>query len=83
MKIRLAQDSEGRGGDVRDVIFSREKPHWEIGFSAKNNNDSQKHSRLGNSNDFAKKWLGIESSEEYWEAIAPIFEYVKDFVNDK
>lgn len=46
--IRLAKDSEGQKGDVRDIIFSRPAIKWEIGFSAKNNNDAVKHSRLSN-----------------------------------
>ena len=77
LKIRLAKDAEGQAGDVRDVIFCRKKPHWEIGFSAKNNNDSQKHSRLSNANDFGEKWFGVKCSDEYWNALKPIFNFVK------
>lgn len=79
LKIRLAKDSEGQAGDVRDVIFSREKSKWEIGFSAKNNNDSQKHSRLSGSNDFAKKWFSINCSQNYFEELKPIFDFVKQY----
>ena len=42
--IRLASDQEGSEGDVRDVIFHRPKVGWQVGFSAKNNNDAVKHS---------------------------------------
>ena len=79
LQIRLAKDSEGQAGDVRDVIFSRAKSKWEIGFSAKNNNDSQKHSRLSVTNDFGEKWFGVKCSENYWEEIKPIFEFVKQY----
>lgn len=79
LKIRLAKDAEGQAGDVRDVIFSRQKPRWEIGFSAKNNNDSQKHSRLSSTNDFGDKWFGVNCSKEYWKSLTPIFEFVKTY----
>ena len=37
LSIRLASDSEGIVGDVRDVLFSRPNSScWEIGISAKN-----------------------------------------------
>ncbi|MBO7598954.1 MAG: HaeIII family restriction endonuclease [Bacteroidales bacterium] len=42
--IYISSDDSGEQGDVRDFVFEREKPHWEIGFSAKNNNDAVKHS---------------------------------------
>lgn len=71
--IRLAGDSEGGAGDVRDVIFSRTQVGWETGFSAKNNNDAVKHSRLSLSIDFGEKWLGYKVSENYWSQIRPIF----------
>lgn len=82
LTIRLAKDAEGQAGDVRDVIFSRQKPHWEIGFSAKNNNDSQKHSRLSGTNDFGEKWFGVNCSDEYWSAMKPIFEFVKKYKDE-
>ena len=77
LHIMLNSDSEGEDGDVRDVVMSRTKPSWEIGFSAKNNNDAVKHSRLSNVLDFGKKWVGVECSDTYWKEINPIFEYLK------
>ena len=77
LHIMLNSDSEGEDGDVRDVIMSRTKPSWEIGFSAKNNNDAVKHSRLSNVLDFGKKWVGVECSDTYWKEINPIFAYLK------
>lgn len=72
--IRLASDQEGSEGDVRDVIFHRPKVGWQVGFSAKNNNDAVKHSRLSMSIDFGEKWLGYKVSDNYWNKIRPIFE---------
>lgn len=82
LNIRIAKDKEGQDGDVRDIIFSREKQHWEIGFSAKNNNYSQKHSRLSSTNDFGASWFDIECSKEYWNEIKPIFEFVKKYKDE-
>ncbi len=79
LSIRLAKDSEGRAGDVRDVIFSREMSKWEIGFSAKNNNDSQKHSRLSSTNNFGSSWFGVDCSNDYFEEIKAIFDFVKSY----
>ena len=79
LSIRLASDVEGQAGDVRDIIFTRKHSRWEMGFSAKNNNDSQKHSRISGSNDFGTKWFGIKCSKEYMDEIKPIFEFVKEY----
>ena len=78
LTIRLAEDGEGEGGDVRDVIFSRSVSRWEVGFSAKNNNDAVKHSRLSNQIDFGDKWVGHEVSSQYWDEINPIFETLSE-----
>lgn len=84
LKIRLASDAEGRSGDVRDVIFSRPSSEWEIGFSAKNNNEDAKHSRLGPHNsdpnkDWGMNWFGMVSTEEFWEDFNPILERVMEY----
>lgn len=76
--ISLQNDSEGAAGDVRDVVFRRIKPTWEIGFSAKNNNDAVKHSRLSHVLDFGKEWLGHPCSQRYWDDIRPIFSFLKE-----
>lgn len=76
--IELQNDAEGISGDVRDVVFRRIKPSWEIGFSAKNNNDAVKHSRLSHVLDFGKEWIGTPCSAQYWEDIRPIFSYLKE-----
>lgn len=74
--IMLNDDLAGRTGDVRDIILRRTSPSWEIGFSAKNNHEAVKHSRLSNTNDFGDSWIGIPCSETYWNEITPIFDYV-------
>lgn len=75
LKVRLSADGDGETGDVRDVVFNRDYPVWEIGFSAKNNNDAVKHSRLSSVLDFGNSWVGVPCSQAYWDEIQPIFEY--------
>ena len=76
LKIYLNSDGKGEEGDVRDVVFERTTPQWAIGFSAKNNNDAVKHSRLSSRLDFGREWLGVPCSQTYWNAIKPIFDYL-------
>lgn len=76
LTIRIATDSEGIGGDVRDIIFQRKAANWEIGFSTKNNNDAVKHSRLSNILDFGQKWLDVPVSRTYWDEISPVFNLI-------
>ena len=83
LRISLNDDSAGESGDVRDVIFQRGKPIWEIGFSAKNNNDAVKHSRLGWNLDFGKVWLGIPCSDNYWNEIKGVFDFLEDCIEKK
>lgn len=77
LHICLLEDNKGEDGDVRDVVFTRHNPSWEIGFSAKNNNDAVKHSRLSHVLDFGKEWLGIPCSQDYWKEIAPVFDWIQ------
>lgn len=76
LSIRLAADSEGFFGDVRDVIFSRPYiiPSWEIGISAKNNHDAVKHSRLSPFIDFGLEWMECPCSTAYFSEIKPVFD---------
>lgn len=76
LMISLQNDAEGAVGDVRDVVFSRTSPSWEIGLSAKNNNDAVKHSRLSHVLDFGREWLGCPCSLQYWKDIRPIFTFL-------
>lgn len=73
ISLRIASDSEGQKGDVRDVIIAREAINWEIGISAKSNHWAVKHPRLSKTIDFGKEWLDIPCSEEYFEDIEPLF----------
>lgn len=81
LKIALNGDAAGEVGDVRDVIFSHDNPCWEIGFSAKNNNDAVKHSRLGKDLDFGNVWLGYPCSSAYWDEVKPIFALIEDHIS--
>jgi len=82
LSIMLQNDSEGANGDVRDVVFKRVNPTWEIGFSAKNNNDAVKHSRLSHVLDFGKEWVSCPCSDTYWEEITKIFDYLAGKKNE-
>ncbi len=80
--VCLNGDNDGEDGDVRDVVFSRKSSRWEIGFSAKNNNDAVKHSRLSSVLDFGNSWVGVPCSENYWNEISPIFNYLDEAKNN-
>ena len=73
LQIKINPDAKGETGDVRDIVFKRTMPLWEVGFSAKNNNDAVKHSRIAKSLDFGQSWVGVPCSDSYWEEIQPIF----------
>lgn len=74
IELKIASDQMGQSGDVRDVILIRSLQKWEIGISAKNNHRAVKHSRLSQTIDFGKRWLGIPCSKEYFEEIKPVFD---------
>lgn len=76
--LKIQQDSKGEEGDVRDILIIRRNIEWEIGLSLKHNHFAVKHSRLGRSLDFGEKWFGISCSQEYWDEIRPIFDYLAD-----
>ena len=84
LRIRLASDHEGVSGDVRDVIFSRKYGNsvWEVGISAKNNHDAVKHSRLSQTIDFGKEWMGCPCSDNYFSEIKPVFDFLKELKNN-
>ena len=70
--VRLQPDAAGIAGDVRDVIIST--PNEEIGLSAKNNHQAIKHSRLSSTIDFGLRWADHPVSNQYWNAVTPIFD---------
>ncbi len=77
LELYIQPDSQGKEGDVRDIIIKREDIRWEVGLSLKHNHMAVKHSRLSSQLDFGKMWYGVECSKKYWDDIAPIFAYLK------
>ncbi|MCL1936039.1 MAG: HaeIII family restriction endonuclease [Defluviitaleaceae bacterium] len=78
LELKIQQDTEGKTGDVRDILIIRGNISWEIGISIKNNHFAVKHSRLSNKLDFGEKWFGIKCSCNYWNDIEPIFSYLTE-----
>ena len=76
LTLKIQTDSEGKEGDVRDIVISRKGVQWEIGLSLKHNHFAVKHSRLAKGLDFGEKWFGIPCSDLYWKEIKPLFEYL-------
>ncbi|CAH9018797.1 hypothetical protein NURINAE_01139 [Candidatus Nitrosacidococcus sp. I8] len=77
LQLEILTDYQGESGDVRDILIIRSVQKWEIGISAKNNHRAVKHSRLSSDIDFGEKWLGIKASKAYFDAVSPIFQYLK------
>lgn len=77
LELKIQADEKGKEGDVRDVLIIRRNIEWEIGLSVKHNHFAVKHSRLSKSLDFGEKWYGIKCSEEYWNDVKPIFNYLE------
>ena len=74
--LKIQTDNEGKEGDVRDIVIARKDVKWQIGLSLKHNHFAVKHSRLAKDLDFGNKWFGITCSENYWNDIKPIFDYL-------
>lgn len=72
--LEFQQDGASIEGDVRDIVVKRDNINWEIGLSIKHNHEAVKHSRLSHKLDFGDKWFGDPCSQEYWNAIEPIFD---------
>ena len=84
LQLAIVSDSEGQIGDVRDVLAIRLLQKWEIGISAKNNHRAVKHSRLSQKIDFGKKWIDIPCSNNYFNEIKPIFDFLTNLrANDE
>ncbi len=77
MTITIQSDQKGVQGDVRDIVLLN-STNWQIGFSAKNNNNAVKHSRLSDKIDFGEKWFGIKCSENYMNEVKSIFGKLRD-----
>lgn len=78
LQLKIQTDNEGKVGDVRDILISRQDVQWEIGLSIKHNHFAVKHSRLAKSLDFGEKWFGVPCSEQYWQDVKPIFDYLAE-----
>lgn len=76
IELFIQPDSQGKIGDVRDIVILRKDIRWEIGLSIKHNHFAVKHSRLAKHLDFGEKWFDIPCSERYWNEIKPIFDYL-------
>ncbi len=76
LELLIQPDSEGKSGDVRDILIVRNSITWEIGLSLKHNHFAVKHSRLSSQLDFGKTWYSIPCSENYWNAVNPVFKYL-------
>ena len=76
LELLVQQDSQGEKGDVRDILIVRRNIKWEIGLSLKHNHFAVKHSRLSKTIDFGEKWFGIKCSQQYWDEVNPLFDYL-------
>lgn len=76
LELRIQTDTEGQKGDVRDILIIRRNIQWEIGLSLKHNHTAVKHSRLSEHLDFGKEWYGIPCSQNYWDDVTPVFDYL-------
>lgn len=78
LRVGIQPDRTGQSGDVRDVITVSSDDNWQIGFSAKNNHNAVKHSRLSAGINFGQKWFGISCSDNYMKEATRIFGDLKD-----
>lgn len=76
LKLYIQSDEHDEVADVRDIIIQRKDIVWEIGLSIKHNHMAVKHSRLGKVLDFGEKWYGIKCSDDYWNEVKPIFDFL-------
>ena len=77
VELEIQLDKKGESGDVRDIVIRRKCINWEIGLSLKHNHFAVKHSRIAKSLDFGKKWFNVPCSQQYWEQVYAIFEYLE------
>lgn len=77
LTLEFQKDGQGVKGDVRDIVIKGKDIEWEVGLSIKHNHDAVKHSRLSHKLDFGNEWFDMPCSNEYWNAVAPIFDALK------
>lgn len=80
--LSIQPDSAGIKGDVRDVLCLRKQNGWEIGFSCKHNHHAVKHSRLSDTIDFGKEWVGIPCSQQYFDTVITLFSELRKYRDD-
>ena len=78
VELLIQPDIMGEVGDVRDIVAIRKNKEWEIGFSVKHNHFAVKHSRLAKTLDFGERWYDKKCSEQYWNDVKPIFNYLSE-----
>lgn len=71
--LSINKDSDAEGGDVRDIVITRNSIRWDIGLSMKHNHFAAKHSRLSSLIDFGSKWYDLPCDNSYWNVVNPIF----------
>ena len=71
-RVLIQSDQAGKDGDVRDILVITHEGEI-IGISAKHRHLGLKHSRLSDSIDFGAGWYGIPCSDDYWNAVQPVF----------
>ena len=72
LELKIQTDEKGKDGDVRGVLIIRKGIESEIGLSVKHNHFASKGL------DFGEKLYGIKCSDNYWDAIKPIFDYLEN-----
>lgn len=70
-------------GDVRDIVIKWKNLNWETGLSIKHNRYAVKHSRLSHKIDFESEWFKNPCSDDYWNAVIPIFDRLKVLKSEK
>lgn len=75
--VYLQSDQLGRRGDVRDIIVHNTMQHADVGISAKNRHFAVKHSRLSGRINFGADWLGVPCSDDYFNAVSPLFDELR------
>jgi hypothetical protein len=90
--ISSSPASNGIEGDVRDIVMIRQLSQsrhrgsqsgktkirpWEIGISAKWNNDVIKNPRLAEHLDFCQSWFGFPCSDDYWQDLFQPMNYIR------
>ena len=78
LTLVIQTDAQGIAGDVRDVVCVRRANGWEIGISCKHNHHAVKHPRLSATINFGQDWVGIPCSQQYFDAISPLFNELRN-----